>query len=73
VAGLLIGGMLGGAVIIESMFSAPGIGEYLVRSITSRDLPVVQGVAVMFVLAFAVINLGVDIIYGWLNPKIEVA
>jgi peptide/nickel transport system permease protein len=73
VLGLLIGGMLGGTVIIESIFSAPGIGEYLVRAITSRDLPVVQGVAVMFVLAFAVINLAVDVVYGWLNPKIEVA
>jgi peptide/nickel transport system permease protein len=72
IAGLLIGGMLGGTVIIEAIFSAPGIGEYLVRAITSRDIPVIQGVAVMFVLSFAVINLVVDLVYGWLNPKIEV-
>jgi peptide/nickel transport system permease protein len=73
VAGLLIGAMLGGTVIIEAIFSAPGIGDYLVRAIGQRDLPVIQGVVVMFVLAFALINLLVDIIYGWLNPKIEVA
>lgn len=73
IAGLLIGGMLGGTVIIEAIFSAPGIGEYLVRAITSRDIPAIQGVAVMFVLSFAVINLVVDVAYGWLNPKVEVA
>jgi peptide/nickel transport system permease protein len=73
VAGLMIGGMLGGTVIVESIFAAPGLGQYLVRAITSRDMPVVQGVAVMFVVAFALINLAVDLIYGWLNPKIEVA
>lgn len=73
VAGLLLGGMLGGTVIVESIFAAPGVGQYLVNSITSHDLPAVQGVAVMFVLGFAIINLAVDVLYGWLNPKIEVA
>ncbi len=73
VAGLLIGGMLGGTVIIERIFSAPGLGDYLVRAITAQDIPVIQGVAVIFVLAFAIINLLVDVVYGWLNPKIEVA
>jgi peptide/nickel transport system permease protein len=73
VAGLLIGAMVGGTVIVESIFSAPGMGEYLVRAIANRDLPVIQGVVVVFVLAFALINLVVDIIYVWLNPKIEMA
>ena len=49
------------------------MGEYLVRAITANDLPVIQGVAVMFVPAFALINLVVDIVYGWLNPKIQVS
>lgn len=73
VFGLFVGGLLGGSVIVESIFAIPGIGEYLVRAITNSDLPVIQGVAVMFVLAFVIINLVVDIIYGWLNPKVEVA
>jgi peptide/nickel transport system permease protein len=73
VAGLLIGGMLGGTVIVEAIFAAPGIGEYLVRAVNARDIPVIQAVAVMFVLAFVLINLVVDIVYGWLNPKVEVA
>lgn len=73
VAGLLIGGLIGGTVIIEQIFSANGVGEYLVRSINNNDLPVVQGVVVMFVLAFAIINIAVDIMYGWLNPKVQVS
>lgn len=73
VAGLILGAMIGGTVIIEAIFAAPGIGEYLVRAIIANDLPVIQGVAVMFVLSFALINLVVDLIYGWLNPKVRVA
>jgi peptide/nickel transport system permease protein len=72
VAGLLIGGMIGGTVIVEAIFSIPGIGNYMVQAILSRDLPVIQGVAIVFVLTFAIINLLVDIIYGWLNPKVTV-
>lgn len=72
VAGLLVGGLLGGTVIVETVFAAPGIGEYLVRAITNKDLPVIQGVAVMFTLTFVIVNLFVDVLYGWLNPKIEV-
>ncbi len=73
IAGLILGGMLGGTVIIEAIFATPGIGEYLVRAIVAGDLPVIQAVAVMFVLSFAIINLAVDVIYGWLNPKVQVA
>lgn len=73
VAGLLVGAMLGGTVIVETIFAIPGTGDYLVRAIVNSDLPVIQGVAVMFVLAFALINLVVDLLYGWLNPKVTVA
>lgn len=73
VFGLIVGGMIGGTVIIEAIFASPGVGEYLVRAIVNSDLPVIQGVAVMFVLAFALINLVVDIVYGWLNPKVQVS
>ena len=72
VIGLLIGGMIGGTVIIEAIFAIPGIGDYMVKSILNTDVPVIQGVTVMFVLAFAVINLAVDLLYGWLNPKVQV-
>jgi peptide/nickel transport system permease protein len=71
VLGLLIGGMIGGTVIIESIFAIPGIGDYMVKSILNTDVPVIQGVTVMFVIAFAIINLVVDVLYGWLNPKVQ--
>ena len=73
VVGLNLGALIGGTVIIEQIFSAPGVGGYLVTAITNKDLPVIQGVVVMFVLAFAIINIAVDIMYGWLNPKVQVA
>ena len=73
VAGLLLGGMIGGTVIIEQIFSIPGVGGYLINAIIGLDLPVIQGIVIMFVLAFAIINIAVDILYGWLNPKVQVA
>ncbi len=73
VAGLILGGMIGGAVIIERIFASPGVGEYLVQSITAQDLPVIQAAAVLFVLAFAVINVVVDLLYGWLDPRVTVS
>jgi peptide/nickel transport system permease protein len=73
VAGLLIGGLLGGTVIVEQIFGIDGIGSYLVRGVQNADLPVIQGVAVMFVVAFAIINLLADVLYGWLNPRVQVA
>jgi peptide/nickel transport system permease protein len=73
VAGLLLGGMIGGTVIIERIFSIRGVGDYLVTAINAKDLPVIQGIVVMFVLAFAIINIVVDVMYGWLNPKVQVA
>jgi peptide/nickel transport system permease protein len=73
VAGLVIGGLLGGTAIVEQIFSIPGVGEYLVSAIGLRDLPVIQGGVVVFVLGFVLINLAVDILYGWLNPKVDVS
>jgi ABC-type dipeptide/oligopeptide/nickel transport system permease component len=73
VAGLAIGALLGGTAIVEQIFAVPGVGEYLISAIGLRDLPVIQGGVVMFVLGFVLINLAVDILYGWLNPKVKVA
>jgi peptide/nickel transport system permease protein len=71
--GLLFGGLLGGTVIIESLFAAPGLGDYLVRSVTTGDLAAIQALTVMFVLVYVVVNLLVDITYGWLNPRISMS
>ena len=73
VLGLQIGYLLGGAVIIEQIFSIPGLGTYMLQGITDHDLPVVQGVALLFVLFQMAMSLLVDISYGYLNPKVRVA
>jgi peptide/nickel transport system permease protein len=73
VLGLQIGYLLGGAVIIEQIFAIPGLGTYMLQGITDHDLPVVQGVALLFVLFQMGMSLLVDLSYGYLNPKVRVA
>jgi peptide/nickel transport system permease protein len=67
--GLGFVGLLGGTVFIEQLFVLPGIGSLAVSSVQSHDLPVVQGVVVYFVAIVAMVNLVIDLLYGWLNPK----
>ncbi len=71
VIGIQFGYLLGGTLIIEQIFSLPGIGEYILAAISEKDLPVVQGVVLVTATAFVIINLIVDVIYGYLNPKIR--
>lgn len=73
VVGVQIGYLLGGAVIIEQIFSLPGLGSYMIQAIYATDLPVVQGVVLIFVLFQLGMSLLVDISYGSLNPKVRVA
>lgn len=71
VAGLEFGQLLGGAVIVETVFSWPGAGRLLIDSISARDYNVVQA-AIMFIAAgFVLINLVVDILYGYLDPRVR--
>lgn len=71
VIGLQLGALLGGAVLTETIFSWPGIGSYTVEAIIKSDYPVVQG-AVLFIAAiFVVVNLIVDIIYAFIDPRIK--
>lgn len=66
-------GMLGGAVLIESVFALPGLGSLAVSATSQHDLPVIQGIAVYFCLIVVVVNLIVDLLYGWLNPRARVS
>lgn len=66
-------GLLGGSVIIESIFALPGIGQMAVQSTSIGDTPVVMGVVVFTVIIVILVNLAVDLINGWLNPKVRVA
>jgi len=71
VLGLQFGILLGGAVLTETVFAWPGVGRLLVDSILRRDYPVVQGTVMLLAFLFVVINLVVDIIYAFLDPRIH--
>ena len=63
--------LLGGTVLIERIFSYPGIGNMAISAVIQRDLPLIQGLVMTFALLFIIINLCVDIAYGWLNPRVK--
>jgi peptide/nickel transport system permease protein len=63
--------LLGGAVIIESIFNLPGIGRLALESIFQRDYPVLQGTVLFAATVFLVLNLIVDLSYAWLDPRIK--
>lgn len=69
--GIMLGRLLSGAVIVESIFAWPGLGRLLVQSILSSDYVVVQGILLLMVSWFALINLAVDIAYGGIDPRIR--
>ncbi len=71
--GIQFGYLLGGTFIIEQIFSLPGLGTYMLQAISTKDLPVIQGVVLITALMFVVINLVVDVVYGYLNPKVRVS
>jgi peptide/nickel transport system permease protein len=73
VVGLELGGLLSGAVIIETIFSLPGNGQLLVTSIFNRDFPVVQGLVVVIATVFIVVNVVVDVVYALIDPRIRLA
>lgn len=71
VVGLQFGTLLGGTVIIEQIFSLPGIGRYALEGINLRDYPVIQGAVLAVALSFVLVNLVVDVCYGYLDPRIR--
>lgn len=71
VMGLQIGVLLGGAVITETIFAWPGLGRLLINAISQRDYPLVQGLVLLIALMVSVINLLVDILYAWIDPRIS--
>ena len=72
IAGIQLGYMLGGAIIIEQVFSLPGLGRLFLFGIYQRDFPLIQGGVVFVAVVFSLINFAVDLLYGVLNPKIRV-
>ena len=70
-AGMHFAVLLGGTVILEQIFAIPGLGLLFLEAILQRDYPVVQGVVVVFAMSFMLINLLVDLAYGWLDPRVS--
>lgn len=70
VIGLAFGGLLSGAVLTETIFSWPGLGRYATDAVVTLDIPAIMGVTMVAAVAYSIVNLLVDIAYGWLDPRI---
>jgi peptide/nickel transport system permease protein len=71
VLGLQVGAILGGTVILESIFSIPGLGLLVFRAVQQRDYPVVMGCVIVYATVFVVVNLVVDLAYGLIDPRVR--
>jgi ABC-type dipeptide/oligopeptide/nickel transport system permease component len=71
VAGISFGRMLGGSIVTETVFAYPGVGKLLIDAIFARDYPLVQGAVLVYALIFTVLNLTVDLAYGYIDPRIH--
>ncbi len=69
--GITLGALLGGLLVTESVFQIPGLGFTIVRAVPARDTPILVGISTMLVIAYLVINLIVDLMYAWLDPRIR--
>jgi peptide/nickel transport system permease protein len=71
--GTILVGMLGGTVLVETVFSMQGLGYQVVTAANGHDLPVIEAITVYFTIGVVIVNLLVDLAYGWLNPRARVA
>jgi peptide/nickel transport system permease protein len=71
IVGLSLGGLLGGAVLTESIFSLAGVGRSLFEAITARDYPIIQAFTVIISIGYVILNLLVDLSYAYLDPRIR--
>jgi peptide/nickel transport system permease protein len=71
--GLQVSILISGAVVLESIFVLPGMGRYLLESVQARDYPAIQGLNLLFAMVIVLANLVVDLLYGWLDPRVRYA
>jgi ABC-type dipeptide/oligopeptide/nickel transport system permease component len=69
--GILFGGLLSGTFVVETIFNLPGLGSLAIQAIFARDYPVTLAIVVLFTVFYAGINLAVDLVYGWVDPRIR--
>lgn len=72
IIGLQLGGLLSGAVLTETIFSWPGVGKWLFDSIVARDYPIVQSVTLIIAMIYIIVNIGVDVLYTLVDPRVRV-
>jgi ABC-type dipeptide/oligopeptide/nickel transport system permease component len=71
IIGLSLGGLLGGAVLTETIFGLSGVGRALYEAITSRDYPIIQAFTLVIALGYVIVNLLVDVSYTYLDPRVR--
>jgi peptide/nickel transport system permease protein len=71
IVGLMMANFIGGAVVTEAVFTYPGLGRLLIQAISTRDYPLIQGCIIVIMLIYILINLSVDVIYAYIDPRIE--
>ena len=71
VVGLTVAGLLGGAIVTETVFALPGVGNLVVSAVLRRDYPVIQGALLVISGVYVLINLGIDILYAVLDPRVR--
>ena len=71
IVGVRFGALLGGSVMTETIFSWPGLGKYVVEAVNGRDMPTVMGCVVVMAILFALVNLIVDVVYAFIDPRIK--
>ncbi len=72
VTGLSLGFMLSGTLVIETVFSWPGLGRLIVQAVPGRDFPVIQAAVFVFAVVFVVVNLVVDVVHGLVDPRARI-
>jgi peptide/nickel transport system permease protein len=71
VIGIVVGILLGGAVVVESVFALPGVGRLIIGAILRRDYPVIQGGLLLTASIYVFVNILVDVLYAWLDPRVR--
>jgi peptide/nickel transport system permease protein len=71
VMGIMVGALLGGAVVTEQVFSIPGLGRLIIGAVLSRDFPVIQGGLLFLALIYLAVNLAVDLLYAAIDPRVR--
>ena len=69
--GLRFGGLLAGATLVETVFSIPGIGRFVVDSVSNRDYPAIQGAVLVLAVTFVLVNKLVDVLYAAVDPRVK--